>query len=124
MSDEGSAVTTRLLDAIARKDFPAMRACFADDARLRALVPSALREDEGPEAIEARFRFWWEAIDRFEVLDSDVDPLADLVHVRYRLAGVDPEDGPVVGEQQAYLEVGDGRIRGMNLVCSGMRPAG
>ena len=45
----------RLLDAIGAQDFAAMEACFAPAARLRAMVPSAVREDEGPAAIGARF---------------------------------------------------------------------
>jgi hypothetical protein len=122
MSDDGIGVATRLLEALARKDFDGMRACFTEDARLRALVPTALREDEGAKAIEARFRLWWEEIDRFELVESDVGDLADRTHMRYRLTGVDPEDGPVVVEQHAYLTSENGHIRAMDLVCSGFRP--
>ena len=40
------------------------------------------------------------------------------------MSGIDPEDGAVTCEQQAYLTLETGAITDMNLVCSGWRPAG
>lgn len=98
-----------------------MAAAFKPDARLRGLVPTALRDDEGREAIAARFRFWWEGCENWELLDADAGDLADLVHVRWRVRWTDPDEGPKVFEQMAYAAVEDDGIAWMNLVCSGNR---
>ena len=39
------------------------------------------------------------------------------------MSGIDPEDGPVICEQHAYLTLESDAITAMNLVCSGWRPA-
>jgi ketosteroid isomerase-like protein len=114
-------VTRRFLGAIADRDYTAMRACLADDARLRALVPTRLRDDEGADAVVARFRFWWDDIEDFRLIEAGADDIADRTHLRYRIGGRD-EGVESVMEQHAYATVKDGRITALNLVCSGWRP--
>ena len=116
-------VGARLLAAIGAQDFAALEACFAPAARLRALVPSALREEEGPAAIESRFRFWWEGLDHVELVESELEQVADRVRLRYCLRGHDADDGWVTVEQTGYLQVEENAISVLNLVCSGFRPA-
>jgi ketosteroid isomerase-like protein len=53
-----SDVVDRFLDAVGARDFDAIAACFHDDAKMRALVPSRLRDESGPDAIAERYRFW------------------------------------------------------------------
>lgn len=113
----------RLLAAIGAQDFAVMESCFAPAARLRALVPSALREEEGSAAIAARFRFWWEGLDHVELVESELEQVADRVRLRYCLRGHDADDGWVTVEQTGYLQVEEGAISVLNLVCSGFRPA-
>lgn len=112
----------RLIDAIAAQDFAAIEACFAPAARFRAMVPSAVREEEGPAAIGARLRLWWEGLDHVELVQSEVEPVADRIRLRYRLRGHDA-DGWVTVEQTGYLQAEEGAISVLNLVCSGFRPA-
>lgn len=113
----------RLLDAIGAQNFARMEGCFAPSARLRAMVPSTLREEEGPAAIAARFRFWWERLEQVELVESELEPMADRVRLRYRLRGHDPDDGWLTVEQTGYFQAEDGAISVLNLVCSGFRPA-
>jgi hypothetical protein len=120
--EAAAPVVDRFLDAVERRDFEALGACFAPGARLRALVPSRLREEEGPEAIAARFRFWFVDLDEFEVVESGAGRTADRTRFSYTLSGVKPELGPVVVEQRGYLDVDDGLISGLSLVCSGFCP--
>ena len=113
----------RFVAALGAADWEATRALLADDVRLRALVPSALREQEGPDAVVERFKYWWDGLEDFRLLDSGIEPIAGQVRVRYRLAGTDAEDGPVMVEQCCYLTVENGRIAKINSVCSGFQPA-
>jgi hypothetical protein len=113
----------RFVEALGAGDWEAIRDSHADDVRLRALVPERLREEQGPDAVVGRFKFWWAELADLRLLDSVVEPKADQVRVRYRLAGTDPEDGPVVVEQQCYVTVDEGRIKKINSVCSGFQPA-
>jgi hypothetical protein len=119
---QASDVATRFLDALSRRDFEALAATFKPDGRLRGLVPSALRELEGREAISERFRIWNEGED-WELLGSETEAFADVVKLRWRVASTDPELGRTVYEQTAYTEIDEGGIAWMNLVCSGDRRA-
>ena len=115
-------VAERFLEALGAADWDAIERMLAPDVKLRALVPKMLREEEGPEAVVGRFRFWWAELDDLRLLDSGVDTVAGQVRVHYRLEGTDAEDGPVVMEQQCYFTVADGSIAKINSVCSGFRP--
>jgi hypothetical protein len=118
-----TAVAERFLGALEARDFDGIASCFAPSGRLRALVPTALREDEGSTAVAERFRYWVGEMSEFAISDTAVEEFVDRLHVRYRMRGIDPEDGPVTCEQHAYLTLADDAITAMNLVCSGWRPA-
>jgi hypothetical protein len=116
-------VLDRFLTALEGRDWDALGACFAPDAKLRALVPTALREADGGGAIADRFAVWFADLQQYELLESGVSPFVDRVHVSYRVRGIDPEDGDTIVEQRGYATVDDDRIAALNLVCSGFRPA-
>lgn len=118
---QATGVATRFLDALARRDFDELASTFTEDARLRGLVPSALREVEGRRAIAERFGIWNADIEDFEVFDSEVAEVEDVVRIRWQVRGIDPDDGPSVFEQTAYAGIADGGFAWMNLVCSGSR---
>ena len=117
-----SDVAARFLEALSHRDFAALGATFAEDGRLRGLMPSVTRECEGRESIAERFRIWNADLDEFEVLDSEVVEMADLMRIQWRVRGSDEEDGLSVYEQTAYVGIQGERIAWMNLVCSGHRP--
>lgn len=79
---------------------------------------------EGSTASEATgyLRRWFGDADHHELLDGDAEPIADRLHVRYRFR-VHDADGWQVVEQPAYCDVKDGKITGLDLVCSGFRPS-
>ena len=118
-----TTAAAELLAGIATRDFARIDACFAADAVMRALTPHRLREERGAAAIGALYRFWLEPLDGFEVLDSDVVPIADRVRVRYHFHGRDPEKGWQENEHTAYAELAYGLIVALNLSCAGFRPA-
>lgn len=111
-----------LLAAIRARDYEAIASCFAPDASLRVLTPGPLREFTGPDEAAARFRYWLEPLAGLELLESDVDVIADRVRIRYRFRGRDPEKGWQLNEHTAYATTEDGRIAAMNVTCTGFRP--
>ena len=115
------AVAERFLRALEARDFERTASCFAANSRLRALVPTALREDKGGAAVAERFRLWVGELTDFAVTETAVDEFVDRTRVRYRMGGIDPEDGAVICEQHAYLTLEGDSIAAMNLVCSGFR---
>jgi hypothetical protein len=115
------SLAARLIDAIAARDEPAIAACFADDAELRALIPSGLRERSGAAEAASLIVRWFADSTEFDLLDSHSDEIADRLHLSYRFAGVE-EDEPYVVEQQIFCTVSDGRIDRADVLCSGFRP--
>jgi hypothetical protein len=117
-----SGVVDRFLDAVSARDFDGIAACFHDDARMRALVPSRLRDETGPDAIADRYRFWLGDADTVELLAREHDEIVGRERLRYRLRIVHPQNGEQVMEQEGYAKVTGDRITALNLVCSGFLP--
>jgi hypothetical protein len=117
-----SGVVDRFLDAVGARDFDGIAACFDDDARMRALVPSRLRDETGPDAIAERYRFWLGGADTVELVDREHDSMVGSERVRYRLRILHPQNGEQVMEQEGYATVNGDRITALNLVCSGFLP--
>ena len=109
------------LSALARRDFPALEACFAPDVEFRALVPSGVREGAGPAATVAWLRRWFGDADAFEMQHAELGLVADRLRISYRIRC--RKDGRwTLIEQQAYCVAATGQLDAMNLVCSGFRP--
>jgi ketosteroid isomerase-like protein len=117
-----AAVAGELLDAIATRDFARIEACFAKDAAFQVLTPQQLRQHETGVAAAARYRYWLESFAEFELVDGDVEEIADRVRIRYLFRGRDPEKGWQLNEHTGYAKVREGRIASMNVTCTGFRP--
>jgi hypothetical protein len=117
-------VVERLLAGIAARDHEAIASCFDPGARLRVLTPRQVREEDGVDAIAARYRHWLDPLEEFEVVASSATPVADRVRVLYHFRGRDPEHGPQENEHAGYARVEDGRVAALDLTCTGFRPAG
>ncbi len=125
VTDTRTATAERFLDALARRDYEELRNCFAAEATLRAVVPPGLREDDGIDAIVARFQRWTGQIDDYRVAESEAVTFADLIRMRWVVEGTDPDlDGaPSTYEQTAYAEIDEnGLITRLRIACSGDRP--
>ena len=118
---QATTAPARFLDALERRDFDALAATFASDAVLRGLMPDRVREEHGSRAVAERFRFWFGETSEFSLDETSLEELADVVRIRWRVRGTDPELGPCVTEQTAYVGLGESGIAWMNLVCSGDR---
>ncbi len=105
------------------KEKAALRALLCPDGDFTAITPRKHWHAGSPdEVVEIVFGSWFEDKDRIDAVERvDTDAFADRQRVGYRFSVTNP-DGRFVVEQQAYLEVEDGRIGWMRLVCSGFRP--
>ena len=117
-----AAVCGALLDAIAERDFERIEECFAPDAALRVLTPGPLREFQGAPEAAGRYRYWLEPLEGYELLDGDVEEIADRFRVRYLFRGRDPEKGWQLNEHTGYGKLESGRISALNVTCTGFRP--
>jgi hypothetical protein len=115
----------RFVAAIVAHDWDAVAACFVPGAEFRAVVPNAqrpFREHTGGEAAAAQIRKWFGDADVTELVESEVEPIADRVRISYRIHEHEP-DGWYDVEQVAFVTPGEGGFEKMNLACSGFRPA-
>lgn len=111
-----------LLDALTRRDFDALRACFDDDVRFRALVPSGQFELHGAAAAADKFRAWFGGDDCFEVADAALGQVGVKMYARWRIR-MWPTGQPArvrTAEQHVFTS-GAGLISTVDLLCSGFQ---
>jgi len=93
---------------------------LAHDVRLRALLPRGPETQVGAEVVAQRMRDWFDR-PAIRLESCCVEPVGDRWALAYRmLVGAGAERTAV--EQHCICEVDDGRIRMIDLVCSGFRP--
>ncbi len=117
-----SSLGERFVAALADRDSKRLEACFDSKARLRALVPPGPQEHRGAQVIARVFAAWFGDADTIQLVDSDSEPVADRLHVRYRFRESYKDGDSELIEQDAFCLVDQGRILAMDLVCSGHRP--
>jgi TusA-related sulfurtransferase len=117
-----TAPANRFVAALAARDLDGLSTTMAQDVRLRYLIPPGPGELTGAAGTTAKFREWFGDADTLEVQSIRVEPLPDRTSVRYRFL-LHEQDGWKEVEQQTYVDVDeDGRITGIDLLCSGFRP--
>jgi len=115
------------LEGLAAQDFAGLGGALAADARLRALLPSGLREWAGAEAIAGRFARWFGDTEDFELMEATVGEVGGRLHLhwRLRLRAERLGAGWFTVEQQAYADTDrSGRIAQLDLLCTGYRREG
>lgn len=118
-SDEELA--SKLIEGILGADAGLIGACFAQNARLRALIPPGPVERNGAGAAGELIASWFIDCDPLTMVNSEVGRVADRLHVSYRLDGTEAETDFTV-QQQVYAEVIDDHMTDVTLLCSGFRP--
>ena len=110
------------VEALAVRDFEALRALLSEDIRFRMLLPTGPKQEDGAASTSGRFSGWFGDADELELQASTVDRVADRLAVSYRFRLHDP-DGWKLIEQHLVVDVDDdGRMRAVDLLCSGFRP--
>ena len=117
-----TTVAEKLVNALARKDRPALLEVLAPEVDFRGMTPGRFWEATAAEdVVDGVFFQWFEPQDVVtDVLAVDRDWMVDREHLSYRFAVRTP-DGPHIVEQQAYLMIEDGRITWLRMMCSGFR---
>ncbi|MBV9094977.1 MAG: hypothetical protein JO132_14075 [Streptosporangiaceae bacterium] len=113
------------LDSLATQDFARLGGALAADARLRALLPSGLREWTGAGHIADRFARWFGETQEFQLVEAAVGEVGGRLHLHWRLRLRAERLGPgwFTVEQHAYADTADdGRIARVDLLCTGYRP--
>lgn len=121
------AAAGAFLEALADQDFARLGLSLTEDARLRALLPSAVRELEGRARIAQQLAAWFGDTTDFELVDATVGEVGGRVHLRWRLRLRADRLGPGshVVEQQVYADADRdraGRLDRLDLLCTGFRP--
>jgi hypothetical protein len=118
------SVATPFLDAILGRDERAMLDLLAPDVWFRAMLVRETVEHHDAVAAVAMFRGWFAHAAELRVLRRSTYPVATRDHLSYRVL-LRPEWAPDVWhliEQSGYLRIQDGRVRRIDLVCTGFVP--
>lgn len=116
-----SAVGASFLDALGRRDFDRLSACFHPAPRARLLTPSALAMPRDASGVGDKFRQWFGDADAFEVERAEISAVGGCVSIRYRIHLL--EHGAwYTCEQQAYCRLKDDLVERIDLLCSGFQP--
>ena len=121
------ALAGSFLESLAAQDFARLADTLSPDARLRALLPAAVKEWTGAAQIAAAFARWFGETDDFELVAADVGEVGGRLHLlwRLRLRAQRLGTGWFTVEQTAYADSrSDGRIARLDLLCSGYVPEG
>ena len=119
-----SALVGSFLEGLAAQDFTRVGGALAAEARLRALLPLGPSEWTGAEVIAGQFAGWFGDTEDFELLEATVGEVGGRLHLawRLRLRAQRLGAGWFTVEQQAYADTDDdGRIRRLDLLCTGYR---
>jgi hypothetical protein len=118
--DETTTIGAEFAEALAVKDFDRIRELLDPEIDFRGLTPNRVWDANDPESvITGVLQHWFEEVDEIQSLEElETGTIVNRERVGYRFKVQHP-DGPYLVEQQAYLEVTDGRISWMRVVCSG-----
>jgi TusA-related sulfurtransferase len=114
----GEAFVAELAD----RDFEKLEARFHPQARLRALVPSGMRERRGAADAAAQLKSWFSGAERIQLLQGEVSLVSQRVHITYRFREHLSDGETEVIEQDAFCDVREGLIESMDILCSGHLP--
>jgi hypothetical protein len=119
-----SSVAAALLRAIVERDEPTLRELLAPDVWFRALAVHELLERHDAPGALAILDGWFGSAAEVQVLLAEVAPAGSRELVRYRLRLRPPWAPDVwhVIEQTGYARVTEGRVRRLDLLCTGFVP--
>ena len=116
----GPDLARAYLDAFVARDYARVRALLADDFRLRDLSPGGFTQVDGADEAMTGLREFLDMFESLDVLEADAYDIADVTYLRARVHFVHAEAGERFLEQHHLLRVADGRITGIDQLCTGL----
>jgi hypothetical protein len=118
------SVVQGFLDSLRDRDAGRLRSLLTDDVWLRALLVRETIELHDAAAAVALFESWYWTPVRLELEDEQHHPMIGRDFIRYRMRLVPSWDLSRWHrvEQSGYLTVREGRIRRIDLTCTGFFP--
>jgi TusA-related sulfurtransferase len=110
------------VEAVAERDFEALRALLSEDVRFRMLLPMGPQHEDGAAPTAGRFIRWFGDADELEVQASTVDYVADRLAVSYRFRLHDADGWRLIEQHLVVNMADDGRMQTLDLLCTGFRP--
>jgi hypothetical protein len=108
------------IDAFVARDYDLVRSLLADDFRLRDLSPGGFTQVDGADAAMEGLRMFLDRFASVELEELEAYDVADVTYVRARVRFVDPAAGERFLEQHHLLRIADGRITGVDELCTGL----
>ena len=115
------SVGAEFIAALAQQDWAYVRSLLDPHLSFRVLTPRALREANDVAGAVAWLTRWFGDVEELTTLRSEVSMMHDRISVGYRFHL--HKDRWYVIEQRGYIDVADGKITALNLICSGFRSA-
>jgi len=117
------STSEQFVKLLAAREFKSLARIFAPDARARYLLPHGLEEYRGGDAIVRRIESWFGPASELTLDLSSVEAVGRRQRLSWRFS-LRRGGGPAeVIEQLAFLDVGDGGIEQLDLLCSGFMAA-
>ena len=119
-----SGLAHRFTSALAARDAAALRSLFGCEVDFRALTPGRVWETQDPDALidDVILGSWFEPGDVIQRIESvQHGQVGTRTRIGYRLRVQNPGRTFTV-EQQAFLDLVDGKITWLRMLCSGFVP--
>jgi hypothetical protein len=118
------AVADRLVDAVTTADTDTLRRLLADDVWFRALLVREVVECHQVDETISWLHGWYGTAAARELLHRETTPVATRIRVAWqvRLRPAWAPDVWHVIEQSGYARIADGRVRRLDLGCTGFVP--
>jgi len=110
----------RYLDAFVARDYDGVRSMLADDFCLRDLSPGGFTQVDGADDAIVGLREFLDKFASVDILEADAYEVAGVTYLRERVHFVHAEAGERMLEQHHIVRVGDGRITGIDQLCTGL----
>jgi hypothetical protein len=119
-----SDLALRFTTALAARDAAALRSLFGSEVDFRGLSPSRVWEARTPDDLiqDVILGAWFEAGDVIQRIESvQTSQIGSRTRIGYRVQ-VSNASGRFTAEQQAFLDLTDGKITWLRMLCSGFIP--
>jgi hypothetical protein len=119
-----AVVTAQFISALAARDLDRIAELLDPDVWFRIVLPREIVEHRDASGVLARFRDWYVTPVEAELVAADHHTMAgrEYLSYRFRLRPAWEPDRWHLIEQSGYVRVRDGRIRRLDLVCTGFHP--